>query len=173
MSYGTDRSTVLDEQMLRVFGADNDPMEDVEARARQVFPHKSLIVWEGNPETFAFTYVGGDAEALLGYPARQWVEDAAFWAEYVIHPSDKDEAIAYCALATGRRKDHVFEYRARTRGYDVVWLRDYVRVVLGSRRLPVRLRGLMVDVTAEKRLKEEFEQKATYQLPTFAALQAA
>ncbi len=53
-------------------------------------------------------------------------------------------------LATGRRADHVFEYRARHADGTVVWLLDYVTVVLGERGLPVRLRGLMLDITEQK-----------------------
>lgn len=158
-------ATVLDVQMREVFGDDDDSIEEVETRARQVYPYRKLIVWEGNPETFAFTYVGGDAEALLGHPSRHWVTNPTFWADHIIHPDDRDDAVAYCALATCRVADHVFEYRAITTGQDIRWLRDYVRVVVGPRRIPILLRGLMFDVTEEKMLAKAMERQSALRLP--------
>ena len=74
------RLPILDAPLLRVFGDGADPITAVEARAREAFPDARFIVWEGDPETFAFSYVGGDAEAILGHPARLWVDELTFWA---------------------------------------------------------------------------------------------
>lgn len=167
------RSTVLGPDLIDVFGDGEDPIAAVEARARLFFPHTPFIVWEGDPTTFAFTYVGGDAEAMLGFPARRWVESPTFWADHVIHPDDRNDAVAYCALATGRKADHVFEYRAITTGQDIVWLKDYVRVVLGRRGVPVLLRGLMFDVSEDKWAERAAGRDAVLRLPTAAALKAA
>ncbi|MDX1531922.1 MAG: PAS domain-containing protein, partial [Rhodothermales bacterium] len=137
------------------------------------FPNTPFLVWEGDPTTFAFTYVGGDAEAMLGFPAERWVADSAFWAAHVVHPHDRADAIAFCALATGRKADHVFEYRAITRGQDVIWLRDYVRVIIGRRGVPVQLRGLMIDVSEEKWLERATAQDSALRRPSPAELEAA
>jgi PAS domain-containing protein len=169
----THNPSVLDADLLGVFGADGDAITDVEARARLFFPHTPFIVWEGDPTTFAFTYVGGDAEAMLGYAAAQWVDGPTFWADHVVHPQDRSDAIAYCALATGRKRDHVFEYRAITQGQDVVWLRDYVRVIVGPRGVPVRLRGLMFDVSEERWMAKASEKEASLRLPSLADLEDA
>jgi PAS domain-containing protein len=167
------RPSVLDAELLTVFGADEDAITEVETRARLFYPHTPFIVWEGDPTTFAFTYVGGDAEAMLGFAPQQWVDGPTFWADSVIHPEDRSDAIAYCALATGRKTDHVFEYRAITKGQDIVWLKDYVRVVLGRRGVPVRLRGLMFDVSEEKWMAQASEKEAVLRMPALAELQAA
>jgi PAS domain S-box-containing protein len=134
-----------------VFGEGREPIEKVAARAARVLG-PDAIVWEGDASTFAFTYVNAAAERVLGYPARAWTGGATFWADSVVHGEDRDEAIAYCALATASCSDHRFEYRARTAEGRVIWLRDYVQVILGSRRVPERLRGVMIDVTAERNL---------------------
>ena len=106
------------------------------------------IVWEGDAQTFQFSFVSKAAEKILGYPAERWYEPD-FWADVVIHPDDRDHAIAYCALATGQGRDHTFEYRARAADGRLVWLRDVVRVVLGDKGIPVSLRGVMIDITSE------------------------
>lgn len=52
------------------------------------------IVWEANAETFRFTFVSDDAERILGYPARTWIEEPHFWSDH-IHPEDREWAIRF------------------------------------------------------------------------------
>jgi len=164
--------SVLHSDLLGVFGDDADAITQLEERARLFFPHTPFLLWEGDPTTFAFTYVGGDAEAMLGFPARAWIESPTFWVDRVVHPDDRNDTVAYCALATGRKTDHLFEYRALTQGGDILWLRDYVRVIVGERGVPVRLRGLMFDVSAEKWEARATEKAASLRLPSPAELEA-
>ncbi len=140
--------TFLSRECDRIFGQITDPITLVARRAELARP--TPIVWEGDASTFQFTYVSPIAETMLGFAADRWLEEAAFWAEKVVHPDDRLEAIAYCALATGKRADHEFEYRAVRADGSALWLLDVVRVVVGSRGVAERLRGLMFDVTDEK-----------------------
>ena len=126
-----------------VFGSHDDPMEVVEARANVVLPGRDAIVWEGDAATFQFTYVGAAAERVLGYPVERWREPG-FWAEVVVHPDDRGDAVGFCALATGQCRDHDFEYRGCTAGGDVVRLHDVVIVLRGLRGVAERLRGIML-----------------------------
>ena len=154
------------------FGRAEDRIELVDSRAQRLFADAPAIVWEGDAQTFQFSYVSPSAETLLGYPARRWVEEPTFWADVVIAPDDRDDAIAYCALATAKRADHVFEYRARRADGGVVWLRDYVRVIVGPRGVASVLRGIMFDISAEKQANRTFEERATFRAPSPEALQA-
>lgn len=129
-----------------VFGRFSDPMSLVEQRAQELAPMR-VIVWEGDPATFEFSYVGKSAEDILGYPAKRWTTEPTFWADTVVHEEDRGEAIAYCALATGKCKDHDFVYRAIAEDGSVVWLHDVVRVCVGPRNVADRLRGIMIDIT--------------------------
>ncbi len=115
------------------------------------------VVWEGDPSTFQFLYVSPCAEEILGYPARAWLEEPAFWAETVVHPEDRRDAIAYCALATGKGRDHDFVYRAVKANGGVVWLHDVVKVFLGPKGVPRRLRGLMFAVADKSKVAPVFE----------------
>jgi PAS domain S-box-containing protein len=142
--------SVLPTALLSVFDAGRGSIEAVQARARQAFPAAKFIVWEGDPATFAFSYVGADAESMLGHPVSDWIDSPTFWVDRIVHPDDRREALAYCALATGKGKDHLFEYRALRGDGSVVWMLDYVNVVRGGRGVPSRLRGIMFDITAAK-----------------------
>ncbi len=136
----------MDSNILSVFGPDDSSMEDVERRARAAFPDRRIIVWEGDPQTFAFSFVGADAEAILGHSRLAWSQTSDFWTRAIVHPEDEADAVAFCALATAKGQDHFFRYRARTTSGAVVWLEDYVRVILGERGVPRILRGLMVEL---------------------------
>lgn len=142
---------VLDDDLRRLFGEPSDPPLRIADRARFIFPDRPVIVWEGDPQTFQFSYVSDDARVVLGYAVDRWITEPTFWADIVVHRDDRDDAIAYCALATAKGADHVFEYRAIASNGDLVWLRDYVHVVRGPKGIPLKLRGVMFDVSLEKR----------------------
>jgi PAS domain-containing protein len=137
---------VFAEKVARIFGADDDPMVLVERRALGLLAEQRPIVWEGDAQTFHFSFVGGAAEEVLGYPASKWTEEPTFWADVVVHPEDRDDAIAFCALATGRGADHDFQYRAMRPDGGIVLLHDIVKVIKSRRGLAERLRGIMIEV---------------------------
>ena len=132
------------------FGDGRDAIGIVARRAEGLFGGTPIIVWEGNAQTFQFSFVSPGAEVILGHPLERWTREATFWADHVVHPDDRDDAIAYCALATGKGRDHAFEYRANSVDGRTVNLVDYVQVIIGPRGVPERLRGIMIDVSASK-----------------------
>jgi PAS domain-containing protein len=137
---------VLQEKLRQIFGNPSDDLSLVEERAAMVLPHP-VIVWEGDPQTFQFTYVSACAADVLGYPSDNWLQPG-FWANTVVHPDDQHDAVAFCALATAKGRDHDFQYRARHADGSIVTLHDMVHVIKGELGLPNRLRGVMVAVPA-------------------------
>ncbi len=116
-------------------------------RFRDLVDFTDGIVWEADAITFNFSTVSNNAERLLGYPVADWLQPG-FWASH-IHPEDRDRAVQYCIACTGRLEDHDFEYRFNAADGRIVWLRDIVRVVSENEK-PRWLRGLMIDITAQK-----------------------
>lgn len=114
------------------------------------------IVWEADAETFRFTFVSPRAERLLGYPSALWIDDPAFWVEH-IHPEDREHAMNYCRQCVLDKRDHEFEYRMLAADGRVIWLRDIVTIVLEDGR-PKKLRGIMVDITAQKQAEQRIRQ---------------
>jgi len=106
------------------------------------------IVWEADARTFQFVFVSRQAERLLGYPVERWISEATFWQDH-LHPADREWAAACCASAAREGRNHDLEYRMVAADGRVVWVRDIVTVVVEEGQ-PVRLRGVMVDVTAQK-----------------------
>jgi PAS domain S-box-containing protein len=118
------------------------------------------IVWEAEPETFRFTFVSAEAERILGYPVRDWLEDPDFWVRHT-HPADVERCASLCREATRRGEDHEFEYRMQAADGRTVWLRDIVSVrptADGNRRLV----GIALDITSGK--QEQADKRRIAQL---------
>lgn len=117
------------------------------------------IVWEADPVSFQFTFVSKQAERLLGYACDAWYAPD-FWASH-IHPEDREQTVAYCALQTQAGIDHAFEYRMLSADGRVVWLKDSVTVEVRD-GMAVALSGIMVDVTAEKQAQQAVAEQVYF-----------
>jgi PAS domain S-box-containing protein len=126
------------------------------------------IIWEMDVATWMFTFVNRRAEEILGYPVERWLDEPGFWAEVLVHPDDRGWAVAFCTSATNDSRDHEFDYRARAADGRVVWLRDLVRVVRNDDGTPRLLRGVMIDITAQKAAEDDLRDRERH-----AALEAA
>lgn len=132
-----------------------------EKQYRELIHSTSAILWEGDAQTFSFTFVSEEAEALLGYSCSQWLEDPSFWVNH-IHPEDREWAPNYCAIATSELRRHTFDYRMIAADGRTVWLRDVVNV-LSKNGKATRLIGVMIDITEQKQAEEQRrEVEATY-----------
>ncbi len=120
---------------------------ETETRLRQLVESLDGIVWEADAETFRFLDVTGRAEAILGYPAEQWLVEPDFWQKH-LHPDDAEWVVDCCATASRRRESHRMTYRMIAADGRTVWLRDHVTVSVGGGG--AILHGLMVDVTEER-----------------------
>jgi PAS domain S-box-containing protein len=113
------------------------------------------IVWEAD-RNFAFTFVSKQAERLLGYPVEVWLNEKDFWINH-LHPDDREWAIGYCQEHSVNLKPHDFEYRMIAANGNTVWVRDLVTIKVEEGQF-VGLRGIIVDVTANKRVREELDR---------------
>lgn len=122
------------------------------------------VVWEADPRTTNFTFVSEGAEKLLGYPRESWYA-SGFWPAHIF-PPDRDEAVNYCAAATGRLENHAFEYRMIARDGRLVWIREIVTVVARDGR-PAVLRGVMFDITSAREAERAVRESETRFRATF------
>ncbi len=132
-----------------------ESLRDREASLRLLVETTHLIPWEADAQTWQFTYVGPQAEEILGHPVERWYE-CDFWVKQ-IHPEDQKFAIDFCTESSKNRSDYDFEYRMLAADGRVVWLHDIVNVVSENGR-PHRLRGFMIDITERKRLEAKLRE---------------
>ena len=108
------------------------------------------IVWEADVPSLRFSFVSPQAERLLGFPVERWFEPG-FWTEH-IHPDDRDWGIDFRETSMRALSTQEFFYRFYAADGRVVWLHDRVTVIFEDGRA-AKLRGVMVDITARRRLE--------------------
>ncbi len=126
---------------------------ETEIKYRQLIESVSAIFWRADPETFQFKFVSKQAETLLGYPVKQWLNERDFWINH-IHPEDRANAIQLCIAASKERKLHSFDYRMITANGSTIWLKDIAQVLV-SENDSTELIGVMIDMTQQKKIEEE------------------
>jgi len=145
---------------LRSFGTVQDITERIQIKQellnseehyRQLIESTTAIPWEFDPQTLCFTYVGPQAEKVLGYSVEDWYKNE-FWEQH-IHPDDKDYAVNFCRESISRGEHWSFEYRMISSDGRKIWLHDDVKVIKENNKV-IRLQGFMFDVT-ERRHTEE------------------
>ena len=123
-------------------------------RIQRLIESTKAIPWEADAKTWRFTYIGPQAEKLLGYPLDQWFE-SNFWVDH-IHPEDRECTIEYRLDASNKREDYEFEYRMIDSDGNCIWFHDIVTVVRENGE-PVTLSGFMIDISARKRSEEALQ----------------
>jgi PAS domain S-box-containing protein len=131
-------------------------LQEAKEELQQLVESVQAIVWRADPLTSRFTFVSREAEALLGYPLKRWLEEPAFWEDH-LHPEDREWATSFHSRALEQARDHAFEFRMIAAGGQVVWLRDVVRVIAhdGAARECV---GVMFNVTSRREAEEDLRR---------------
>ncbi|MDY7225564.1 PAS domain-containing sensor histidine kinase [Hyalangium rubrum] len=114
------------------------------------------VVWEAVASNFRITFISQQAERLLGYPSEQWRREPDFWVNH-LHPEDRDWVKASCQKGTREGRAYALEYRMVAADGGTVWVRNTIKV-LAEEGHPTRLRGLLVDITEQRRALEQQER---------------
>ncbi len=130
--------------------------EAAEKRFHDLVQGLEAIVWEADTSPFRFTFVNQPAERILGYPVQEWLTRPDFWKR-VLHPEDREWVVTYCREATQAGRDHQLEYRTLASNGRVLWLRHLVRVARSEDGKAIQLRGVLLDITEQKRTQEALD----------------
>ena len=114
------------------------------------------IVWEADVGTGKFKFISKQAEKILGYPLEMWLNEPDFWKKH-IHPDDQGWVVNYLETATAEKRPQQLEYRMIAADGREVWLRNVVSVMVENDQ-PVKLRGLIIDITIQKQAEEALRQ---------------
>lgn len=133
-----------------------EALQRSEEKYRQLVDSVQAIVWRSDPATAQFTFVSREAETMLGYPVDRWLHEPTFWQGH-IHPDDRDWVVERCMQATVDQQSQEFEYRMVDTAGRIVWLRDFVNIILEDGR-PRELVGVMIDITERKQFEEALRE---------------
>ncbi len=100
-----------------------------------------------------FTFVSDNFRALLGYEAREPVEDPDFWQRH-LHPENAPKVTAQIEklLVSGH---HQVEYRLLHKDGSYRWIHDEARVLRDPLGVPMEIIGSLIDITLRKRAEEK------------------
>ena len=143
-------------------GKEGDDPSSLQANYYDLVQDVAAVIWEADPDRQRYTFVSGHAEVLLGYPASRWLDEPHFWVER-IHPDDRARTVLATRRASAEARDHECEYRTITSDGRIIWLRDIVHVVRSRDGRTVMLRGVMTDVTSQKRAEAALTIRARQQ----------
>ncbi|MGZ3639350.1 MAG: bifunctional diguanylate cyclase/phosphodiesterase, partial [Ktedonobacterales bacterium] len=126
----------------------NDELDSARRRFQDLVDGIDGIVWEATLPEFRFTYVSGNAEAISGYPAEQWVEDPHFWRDKLCTGSDGKPIEPILAVG-GPGLLKPMEHRIMAPDHREVWLRSNI-MLAGTSVGELHVRGVTVDITRQK-----------------------
>jgi PAS domain S-box-containing protein len=98
-------------------------------------------------------YVNPHIERVLGYTAREWVEDPILWYER-LHPEDQGRWNQDFARTVMMGEHFRGEYRFFAKAGNVVWIRGEITLVRDDAGQPAFLQGLGYDITDVKEAEE-------------------
>ena len=116
------------------------------------------VIWEAEAPSLRVDRVAGRPGAILGYPPGRWLADPDIWHR-ILHPEDRESVLTRIHRLDESSPVAVLTYRAIAFDGQVVWIRDRVELVDPGNGSPGRLRGMMLDVTGEKRAQEELARE--------------
>ncbi|QDV43961.1 Sensor protein FixL [Stieleria neptunia] len=130
----------------------SETLSRTEQKFRELLDDVKAIVWECRLPHHRFTFVSQQAETILGYPVRRWIEEPTFWDERIV-AEDRARYETFCgACASGAEaaRDGELELRVVASDGSIVWLHIVTHLVLDAGGNPLMLRGAMFDVTHQK-----------------------
>jgi len=116
------------------------------------------ISWEFDLLEDKFTYVSANAQRILGYAREEWT-DLASWAN-MLYAEDKEETVEYCKNETNKGASHFMEYRMVKKSGEIIWVIDSITLGKNSKGQAVKLYGFIIDVTFQKLIQLELEEKS-------------
>jgi PAS domain S-box-containing protein len=125
-------------------------LQAAEAKYRALVEQLPAITYSAESGTNGrWSFVSPQIHSILGFTAEEWMAEPKLWHSR-LHPDDVERAMTLerHSEATGAPLDA--EYRMIARDGRVVWFRDIASVVPGPGPSPVRMQGVMLDVTASK-----------------------
>jgi PAS domain S-box-containing protein len=105
------------------------------------------------PEAARVTFVSPQIEAMLGYPAARFAEDATFWFS-IMHPDDHARLQSVEAFSVDDLAPFDEEYRMRHADGRWIWVKDTSTAVFRDDGSLAYFQGFMIDITVRKTAEE-------------------
>jgi PAS domain S-box-containing protein len=98
-------------------------------------------------------YVSPQIEELLGFSAKEWLDDPFLWYRQ-LHPDDQSDWINRFARTCFSGEHFRAEFRFVARDGRIVWVHGEAKLVTDENGAPLFLHGVAFDITERKRAEE-------------------
>lgn len=132
-----------------------------ELRFRTLVEQIPAITYIARPRGGGTTYMSPQAGQVLGYALDEWNSKPDMWHR-LLHPSDHERTVQKLEESYRSGKPFRTEYRMQAKDGRTFWFRDEATVVLDEQGEPVRLQGVMVDITERKAIEENLSQERDF-----------
>jgi PAS domain S-box-containing protein len=100
------------------------------------------------------TFISRQTEQILGFTAREWVDDPKLWIKQV-HSDDRtkcSEGLKKVAAGNGPVQQ---EYRMHTKDGKLIWAYEHLEQIKDGEGNPLFIQGVMLDITERKQAEGE------------------
>jgi PAS domain S-box-containing protein len=136
-------------------------MENQRLKLESIVESVPGIVWEawGQPDgsTQRIDFVSDYVETMLGYSVQEWISTPNFWLT-LVHPDDRERAAREAAAIFAGGQGGSSHFRWIARDGRVVWGLAHSVVVRDAEGRPAGMRGVVIDITAQKRAEQALQE---------------
>jgi PAS domain S-box-containing protein len=153
-------------QVIKLFGTSLDittrkrieeALRTSEQRLRYLVSSSPLVIFSAKPDgDYGATYISENVVNLLGYEAREFLEDSSFWADRV-HPDDV-ERIFTGLTKVFEREFYSHEYRFRRADGTYCWLLAQLRLMRDEAGKPTEILGYLLNISTRKRTEATLQE---------------
>ncbi|WP_299484944.1 EAL domain-containing protein [Acaryochloris sp. IP29b_bin.137] len=128
-------------------------LQDSEQRLESILNSLDDVVWSAAIDGYQLLYLNPAAEEVHGYSVSSFLSNPNLWTE-VVHPADRHQIVHFFdhLLASGSQS---IEYRILRPDGEIRWLKNRGHVTTDDRGTPIRLDGIIYDITEQKRAQAQ------------------
>ncbi|MGK7937351.1 MAG: CBS domain-containing protein [Xenococcaceae cyanobacterium] len=129
-----------------------------EQRFNSILTSLKDVVWLADAQSFQILYLNSAAESIYGHKVTEFYENPQLWLE-VVHAEDR-ERVNYFARRLLEEGKQEMEYRIVRPDGEIRWLLDRVQVIYNEDNIPVRLDGIITDISERKQAEAKIQEQA-------------
>ncbi len=130
-----------------------------EEKLQSIMNEVQDVIWSVSLPNYDTLFVSPSVEKLYEVSAEDWLNDNQLWYK-VIHPEDKNITEKITQLLEKTSESYV-EYRIITHSGIVKWISNKSKLIFDQNRQPIRLDGIITDITKTKEEQIRKEAAAT------------
>ncbi len=131
------------------------------------------VIWSASPENNQLVYVNPAIEKVYGRSMAEFYQNSQLLKE-VVHPDDRAKVEKFSILLSKKafhpnHETKDIEYRILRPDGEERWIRDRSRIIYNEKKEPIRIDGIITDITKHKKaeqalIKSEEQFRVTFEL---------